>query len=64
MTAPETSRLLDLIKQWRAREAKFEQESNRRSKGRQHLEANRYEGIGTGTRWCIEDLEKLIKTNL
>lgn len=25
------------------------------------IDANRYEGIATGTRWAIEDLEKLIE---
>lgn len=51
--------LESLIRKWDARRAEYVRETGDAvGPARQ-----RYEGIATGTRWCIEDLKKALREN-
>lgn len=50
------SKLKLLVSRWTKAKKKWEQSM---LKDRGMLSSSRYEGISTGTRWCLEDLQKL-----
>jgi len=57
-------KLKDLLRDWQVRQDEYIKSmvAVLRNAGNTH-DRNRYEGIATGTRWCIEDLKKLLETN-
>lgn len=50
-------KLYALAKTWRKKHAEYDKQT--RNKLLTDSERQRYEGIATGTRWCLEDLERL-----
>lgn len=54
--------LLKLLRQWRKREAEFMSQATKFKPRIYELDQARYEGESVGTRWCCEDLEKLLKS--
>jgi hypothetical protein len=52
-------KLRALLIRWSKRQAEYNGHATAFSRDR--LSANRYEGIETGTRWCREDIQELMK---